>query len=222
MLRKRGVIILELCLFILSQEIFATDYTSVSSGNWNNAAVWSPSGIPGAADNVIIAAGHTITLTDARSCNNLTINGFLQIQGSNFTVNGTTTVNGTLHDNNPIGTDRFNGIINVNPGAVWNTLAVNSSSRIQLYDNINNNTDTMRFSAARVYASLSINGTGVLSAYNLNFNSDGLTVTNNSTVLIKLNLNASNKSSTWKNDVGSVLIYEGTTNPPMSDNGTLI
>ncbi|NMB71878.1 MAG: hypothetical protein GYA22_07005, partial [Bacteroidales bacterium] len=221
MLRKRGVIILGLCLLILSQKLLATDYTSVSSGNWNDAAVWSPSGIPGLADNVTIATGHTITLTDARSCNNLTINGFLQIQANNFTVNGTTTVNGTLHDNNPNGTDRFNGIINVNPGAVWNTLAVNSSSRIQLYDNINNNTDTMRFSAARVYASLSINGTGVLSAYNLNFSSDGLTVTNNSTVLIKLNLNAANKSSTWKNDVGSVLIFEDAS-LLMNTNGTLI
>ncbi|NLI25034.1 MAG: hypothetical protein GX419_10050, partial [Bacteroidales bacterium] len=221
LLRKRGEIILGVGLFVFSQSLLATDYTSNKSGNWNDAAVWTPNGVPVAGDNVTISAGHTITLSDAQSCNNLIINGTLQIQSSDFTVNETTTVNGTLIDNNGSGTDRFNGVITVNPGAVWNTYAVNRSSRMQIWNNIINNTDTMRFAAARVYANMSINGTGVLSAYNLNFNSDGLTVTNKSNVLIKLTLNGSNTNSTWKNDIGSVLTYEGS-QVLMNSSGTLI
>ncbi len=39
-----------------------TEYTSVASGNWSTPETWTPAGIPGFGDTVIIAAGHTITV----------------------------------------------------------------------------------------------------------------------------------------------------------------
>lgn len=36
--------------------------TAVTSGNWSNAAIWSPSGVPGSADAVIINPGITVTV----------------------------------------------------------------------------------------------------------------------------------------------------------------
>ena len=38
-------------------------YTSSGSGNWNAAATWGGSGVPGSGDTVTIATGHTITVT---------------------------------------------------------------------------------------------------------------------------------------------------------------
>lgn len=49
-----------LSLLFLTTPLFSTTYTSIANGNWNNSSVWSPSGIPGDGDNVVIN-GHTIT-----------------------------------------------------------------------------------------------------------------------------------------------------------------
>ncbi|QBZ98932.1 T9SS type A sorting domain-containing protein [Flavobacterium sangjuense] len=43
----------------------ATTKTSAASGDWNNAATWSPSGVPGCGDVVTIASGHTVTINSA-------------------------------------------------------------------------------------------------------------------------------------------------------------
>jgi hypothetical protein len=40
-------------------------YTSAASGDWNNAATWSPAGVPTELDMATIAAGHTITVPSA-------------------------------------------------------------------------------------------------------------------------------------------------------------
>jgi len=42
--------------------------------NWNAVGTWVGGVVPGAVDDVIINNGHTVTLTDSRACNNLTIN----------------------------------------------------------------------------------------------------------------------------------------------------
>lgn len=55
---------------------------SITSGRWNNNNTWSPSGVPNAGDNVIIANGHTIEGRTDMECNNLTIG-----QGSSGVLN---------------------------------------------------------------------------------------------------------------------------------------
>jgi len=61
------------------QNALSTDSTTVvslSSGDWNNPAVWSCNCVPSQLDNVIIKIGHTIKVTPAmgaQRCKNLTV-----------------------------------------------------------------------------------------------------------------------------------------------------
>lgn len=77
----------------------AATKTSITSGNWGTASVWSPSGVPVAGDNVIIASGHSINLNNNYSITNVTVNtgGKLQFtSGRTLTMSGHLTVNGTV------------------------------------------------------------------------------------------------------------------------------
>jgi hypothetical protein len=85
-----------------------TYFSSGANTDWHNAATWSNvcggaggAGIPSALDNVVICAGHTVNHSAAAACNNLTINATGQLNtydNYNFTVNGTTTVNGIYRE----------------------------------------------------------------------------------------------------------------------------
>ncbi len=81
-------------LLLASMTLKATDFTSTGTGDWNNSATWTPSGVPGAGDNVTILINHIITLTADAACNNLTINisgptvGFLSTGAFTLQING--------------------------------------------------------------------------------------------------------------------------------------
>jgi autotransporter-associated beta strand protein len=71
--------------------------TSTKTGNWTDASVWSPSGVPATGDSVIIAAGHTVTTTGITRTGAVTVNGTLNSSG-NFragSLSGTGTINST-------------------------------------------------------------------------------------------------------------------------------
>ena len=60
-----------------------TSYTSTGSGNWFSTSTWSPSGVPAAADNVIIGAGHTVTLGSNNAvAKNVTLTGTLEVSST--------------------------------------------------------------------------------------------------------------------------------------------
>lgn len=61
--------------------------SNVTSGNWNTNGSWSPSGVPGAGDSVVIRNGHVITINTAAVCNALYVgagtgNSVLQFQSN--------------------------------------------------------------------------------------------------------------------------------------------
>jgi hypothetical protein len=94
-------------LLLASMTLKATDFTSTGTGDWNNAATWSPSGVPGAGDNVTILINHIITLTADAACNNLTItvpNGLLQAGSFTLQINGILAATGTSAPGNIITT----------------------------------------------------------------------------------------------------------------------
>jgi hypothetical protein len=73
----------------LSQGISAqSPYTSIATGSWNNDNTWSGTGIPVAGDDVIIAGGHTVTLSADAACATLTVTGTLDIGNFIFTLSG--------------------------------------------------------------------------------------------------------------------------------------
>ncbi len=62
-----------------------TTYTINGTGNWNNPAIWTPNGVPGADDVAIINAG-TITLTDHVTLGSLYMSAGVITGDSNITV----------------------------------------------------------------------------------------------------------------------------------------
>lgn len=133
------------------------------TGTWNDPNSWSPATVPttGNSTSVIIQSGHTITVTDTRSIDQMTVNGTLIIAGvANMTIaNGSTgsnpdaliaaggalTNNGTLTIASGSGFNlcrlEVNGLSG-NPGRINNSGTIafgNGSSRIffnafSLYD----------------------------------------------------------------------------------------
>ncbi len=95
--RKNCLLLAGAILFALSNAEGATK-TSAQSGNWTTASTWSPSGVPANSDNVIIANGHTVTIDNNKTIQNITVNSggiLLWNAGKRITINGNFTVNGT-------------------------------------------------------------------------------------------------------------------------------
>jgi Secretion system C-terminal sorting domain len=98
-------------------------WTGAFSTAWNIPGNWSPSGVPGSADNAtIVTGGHTCNLVGSVSINNLTLtSGTFDLGGSTLTVNGTnaqftagTVQNGTLTITGATTTVFGNGPITMN------------------------------------------------------------------------------------------------------------
>lgn len=86
---------------------------SNQSGNWNTASIWTPNGVPTAADNVTIANGHVVSINVSGQCNNLTVG-----QGGAATLRFNGATSRTLNVNNNI---------TVNTAATFN---VNTTSNV--------------------------------------------------------------------------------------------
>lgn len=88
-----------LCLLFATAPAPATDYiwNTASTGNWNADGNWTPTGIPGAGDNVTIdlAGTYTVNLNGAQSANNVTLDAAsatVDAFGNNFNLGGTMTL----------------------------------------------------------------------------------------------------------------------------------
>lgn len=82
-------------LFLLFIAAFANAQTrtSVQSGDWTTASTWDCTCVPGTTEDAAIASGHTVTLTEATTINNFTVNagGIFDYDGNTLTVSGTVT-----------------------------------------------------------------------------------------------------------------------------------
>jgi len=94
-LRLAGLVV---CFFPLAAH---AQITSAASGNWSAAATWVGGTVPAAASNVVVAAGHRVTIDTSNAfCNTLTVNaaGVVRFRGdgiaAGITINGNLTVSG--------------------------------------------------------------------------------------------------------------------------------
>src|SRR6185437_15334799 len=91
---KQSYLLIGLTLLALSVKS-QTSYTwnGTVSTAWNTPGNWSPSGVPGASDNVtIVTGGNTCVLNTSSAINNLTLtSGTLDLGSATLTVGGTTT-----------------------------------------------------------------------------------------------------------------------------------
>ncbi|OWR15161.1 beta strand repeat-containing protein [Chryseobacterium sp. VAUSW3] len=86
----------------LAGSINKATFNSAGNGNWETPGTWDLNAVPGADDNVVINAAHTVTATTAKTRNagsTTTVTGTLATTAT-YTNNGSTTVNGTFQINN--------------------------------------------------------------------------------------------------------------------------
>ncbi|HEX2935822.1 MAG TPA: HYR domain-containing protein, partial [Bacteroidales bacterium] len=193
---------------------FAATYTSEQTGNWNDDATWSGTGIPGAGDNVIIISPHTITVNiNNATCRNITVDfgGDLILTGNSTTTNinitGNLFVNGTFRDINQDGINIFGGTITIDAAATFDLSVVVNSSLNQLNGNIINNCINARFGRASAYADLEMSGSGILVFSYFDYFLP-YTVRNNTHVKILTRLNATDtNNAVWQNN--GYLEYSG-------------
>jgi hypothetical protein len=84
--------ILILLFFILVNPALSQVKTSLGNGNWSTASNWSPSGVPTATNDVVIASSHVINMTSNGICRSLTVGtgGAAQLRFSDMTARSLT------------------------------------------------------------------------------------------------------------------------------------
>ncbi len=92
--RTRALSAICACGLLSGMAYAGQTFTSTGTGNWNDSTKWNVGGglVPGANDKVIIAANHTITVTDARQVTYVQVNstGHLDIDASLRILDGDT------------------------------------------------------------------------------------------------------------------------------------
>jgi hypothetical protein len=116
-------------LLVLTGNMYAAPIISVSSGDWNNPTTWQGGIIPGAADVVTIANGHTVTVTANATCAAIVIGHFPLDQNSIVTLSAgvTLSVSGNITITPPISGTTDNALY-VNDGAVYCSAVITSNS----------------------------------------------------------------------------------------------
>jgi len=114
--------------FVSSQVYAASTITSAQSGDWADTTTWAGGVVPAATDSVIIANGHTVTISTFRSITNVTLGqsfgggATLTLSGGYFRVKGTVDVAsnaatwtqptaGTVEFNNELGQNNIDGFM---------------------------------------------------------------------------------------------------------------
>ncbi len=127
------------CLFFM-QQVKAVSKATVSSGNWNNTSLWSPSGIPAANDDVTIGAGHQVTIVNNQSVRALTVSSGASLTWSTsnkLTIGGTFTVNGMVIMNGGnihLSTTNTPFILGANSSFTWDP-GTNNAANATLFTN---------------------------------------------------------------------------------------
>lgn len=221
-------------LIFFSFSGFATDYTSVQDGNWNNSATWGGSGIPGMNDNAVI--NHKVTASVDASVNNLTIeNGgsstaelnldprYVFVYG-NFTFNsGSITYIGTVQKIFMDGTKGNVQTVSVADGLVIDYFMIRNGCKLQLLTNLNigktlhlageyidlNEKNISLASTANItmYTTTTFKGVGNINFEGSNFITGSALAIGDGTNTINLNIENSNSLSgaTLKNNSNLVI-----------------
>lgn len=74
-----GSAVIALLLLLSVNAVHAATFTSVATGNWHAAATWDQNAVPTSGDDVVIALGHIVTISNTLDavCASLTVTGEL-------------------------------------------------------------------------------------------------------------------------------------------------
>jgi len=170
-----------------------SEIVSATTGDWTETATWVGGVVPSDADNVRIASGHTVTLTQDETVAALNIESGAILDNSALilTVEGNYTINGSNNSipNNGLNLDGISTII-TGSGTI-NTTTGDVNIRV-------------RQGNKTIDADADFTVTGRL------FIENNLVVTNNGSVVVASYLWGQNASSTWTNAANSTLEVQGT------------
>ena len=197
--------------FIFANKLNATTYTATSNGNWSTM-VWTPTGTPGAADDVVIPNGDSVVINTNFNINNLTIGGG---------TSGSLQFDSTLTSASVI----VNGNILVQAGARFRAQATKQSSSglantLELKGNLTHNGSTLDFRIGTAGSTLSVvnlilSGTtnstltvnGAYSATNGDFNAITINKTGGAKVILGSNIIMNGGSSTGSSSCYTILTF---------------
>ena len=162
----RKVLLVTGCVMLSVYSDLIAQYTSVANGNWNTNTTWSPVGIPGASDNVIISGGHNVIVTANAACTSITFvtdaaNNTLNINsGISLAVSGAITIpraGGGFINTLAVGGGNLNtgSIAFTSGGATVRHLITISTGVVTVTGNVSQSGSTGS-------ASISFSGTGLL------------------------------------------------------------
>ncbi len=215
-----------LMLFCAFSKVNAqTTYTSTANTTWS-AMTWSPVGTPGVNDNVVIT--HNVTADVPVDINNLTINvsRTLLVNTTDLVVNGTSTLNGILRDNNSLGTIILDGAVQIgSTGRI--DVASSIDCDIEFHNGIvcNGNINLINNSIAKFSNNTqTISGIGAFTVSNILIDGN-ITLYNSSVsalgILCLSSLDGNSVNSTFENTNGITLTYRGAS-APMSTAGNFV
>ncbi len=130
--RQVKLFLLSILTFVVCSGVEAGNRYSVASGNWSSTSTWSYSSggsagapVPTATDNVYIENNNNVNVNNNYSCANLNITSGskLTVPNRSLTVNGTSTIEGTIEFTNTNGTKIFVGSVTVTSTGTWNNPA---------------------------------------------------------------------------------------------------
>src|SRR5579883_2880918 len=122
--RRRASILVAVLLSAVANHAATINWTNTSGGNWSAPANWSPNALPGASDDVVIAANGTYTVVAdvSSTISTLTVGGSTGQQTLNV-AGGTLTINGA-------GTISSNGALAITTGTLAGTATIVSSGPV--------------------------------------------------------------------------------------------
>ncbi|MBO7432642.1 MAG: T9SS type A sorting domain-containing protein [Salinivirgaceae bacterium] len=155
----------------------ATDYTSVSSDDWNKLSNWedashnhpsSAAELISGANNFVVKAGTTVTINDSANVNNLTVNGIL-VFGKTEGENKTVIVNGVFTVNDSVGVADVEGthVLRVLGGFVNNGKIGLRRSSIKVVNVVFDGTQTISGTGSGTFNNIEIASGTVTNSMNL-------------------------------------------------------
>lgn len=208
MISLRKYICIAIIAILFPNIVCAVVKTTVASGNWNNAAIWSPSGVPAASDQAVISSGNNVTVSSTQTINQTTVSSGATLTWSNssiltmtgkFTVSGTVDMNG---GNITLSTPGLQFILNSGSVFTWNPGTNTSSAATLLTNGVESFDSLSTFIIKKWYdytVPLANNMNGDYGTININSK-------NSSNIIVEWNQNNKFESHHIK---GSLIIDEG-------------
>ena len=159
-----------------------------------------------AYDNLTVSGSSTKTLGGAVLVNAaLAVSaGTLELNTNNLTVNGTTSITGTLSDNSVTGTNIFAGLVTINAGGIWNN---SGNSPVTFRGGITKN-PSGTFTAGTGVHTFNTNAQSLTGTFSIpSVTVSGTTLTNNNQLTVSTSLAG---GGTLTQGVGARLNIDGT------------